>query len=180
MKKLNLGCGNRIRKGWVNVDVAPLLGVDVVHDLNQIPFPFETASCDEIICEDVLEHVNYIAALRECHRLLVDGGTLHIEVPHFTSSNNFVDPTHLRQFSVKTFNFFCKGTVETDSRGYYFDFAFSHIRRREIQFHKTGIFAFNWPISVVVNASYRFQTLYEATGLSRLFPAETLCVDLVK
>jgi len=32
MKKLNLGCGNDIRQGYINLDVAKLDGVDVVWD----------------------------------------------------------------------------------------------------------------------------------------------------
>ena len=31
--KLHLGCGHIIKDGWLNHDLAPLSGVDVVHDL---------------------------------------------------------------------------------------------------------------------------------------------------
>ena len=40
MKKLNLGCGNDIRQGYINLDVAELDGVDVVWDVNKLPLPF--------------------------------------------------------------------------------------------------------------------------------------------
>lgn len=39
--KLNLGCGNDIREGWVNLDINKKEGVNVVHDLNEVPLPFE-------------------------------------------------------------------------------------------------------------------------------------------
>jgi len=109
---INLGCGTNILKGWINLDCVALAGVDVVHDLNVLPLPFENECASEILCEDVLEHLNYIPLLKECHHILLPGGRVRIEVPHFTSSNNYVDPTHRNMFSIKTFNFFCAETFE--------------------------------------------------------------------
>jgi len=37
MKKLNLGCGNDIKKDYVNLDIAKLQGVNVVWDVNKLP-----------------------------------------------------------------------------------------------------------------------------------------------
>jgi predicted SAM-dependent methyltransferase len=178
--KINLGCGTNILAGWVNLDCKPLPGIDVVHDLNLLPLPFDNASVDEILCEDVLEHVNYAPLLKECHRVLVSGGQLRIEVPHFTSSNNFVDPTHRNLFSIKTFNFFCADTFEGIKRSYYFDFKFSKITNKQIRFCTRSTFAYNKPIEWLVNRSEKSRLFYEATGLSRLFPAENICVTLVK
>jgi SAM-dependent methyltransferase len=178
--KLNLGCGHFILPGWVNVDVASLPGVDVVHDLNKLPLPFENESVDEILCDDVLEHLDYPPILKDCHRILIAGGKLRVHVPHFTSSNNAVDPTHKHQFSIKTLNFFCSETFEGKRRSYYNDFAFSRITHRRILFSTAGVFAFNRPIEALVNASYRLQIFYEATGWSRLFPAQDLEIVLVK
>ena len=53
-RKLNLGSGIDIRPGYVNLDVAALPGVDVVHDLAELPLPFETAAFDEVLCKDIL------------------------------------------------------------------------------------------------------------------------------
>ncbi len=36
MKKLNLGCGKDIRKGYINLDLKKLPGVDIVHNNHQI------------------------------------------------------------------------------------------------------------------------------------------------
>ena len=33
VKRLNLGSGTHIRKGWINLDRSALPGVDVVHDI---------------------------------------------------------------------------------------------------------------------------------------------------
>ena len=46
--RVNLGCGNKILQGWVNLDKYDVYPVDVVHDLESFPYPFETGSCKEI------------------------------------------------------------------------------------------------------------------------------------
>jgi ubiquinone/menaquinone biosynthesis C-methylase UbiE len=180
LTKINLGCGTNILKGWINLDCAPLAGVDVVHDLNVLPLPFEDESADEILCEDVLEHVDYIPLLKECHRILQPGGRMRIEVPHFTSSNNYVDPTHRNMFATKTFNFFCADTFEGKTRSYYFGFKFSSITDKQITFYTRKIYAFNKFAAWLVNRSEAMRLLYEATGFSRLFPAENIWVTLIK
>ncbi len=58
LKKLNLGCGLNHREGYVNLDAVKLPGVDVVHDLNKMPYPFKTNQFDEIICQHLLEHLD--------------------------------------------------------------------------------------------------------------------------
>src|SRR6266576_2582182 len=171
---INLVCGTNILKGWINLDCVALAGVDVVHDLNVLPLPFENECASEILCEDVLEHLNYIPLLKECHRILPPGGRVRIEVPHFTSSNNYVDPTHRNMFSIKTFNFFCAETLEGKGRGYYFDFTFSKIADKQITFHAGKIYAYNKLTEWLVNRSEATWLLYEATGFSRLLPAENI------
>lgn len=67
--RLNLGCGTDIRRGFVNLDHCDLPGVDVVHDLQKLPLPFEDSSFELIICRDILEHLDYIPLLEEIHRI---------------------------------------------------------------------------------------------------------------
>lgn len=54
--RLHLGCGTTYKRGYLNVDIVPGLG-DMVIDLNQIPYPFEENSVDEILAENILEHL---------------------------------------------------------------------------------------------------------------------------
>jgi SAM-dependent methyltransferase len=180
-RKLNLGCGTDIREGWVNLDIAALPGVDVVHDINVLPLPFEDGVFDEILCNDILEHVDLVPVLKECHRILAPGGLMKIEVPHFTSNNNHVDPTHRNRFSVKTFRFFARDTLEGRRRGsYYFDFSFGSVASTRLRFIHGLPYFWNWLVSPLVNSRYALQCYYEATGLAYLFPAQNLRITLVK
>ncbi|MFH1044955.1 MAG: methyltransferase domain-containing protein, partial [Pseudomonadota bacterium] len=58
MKKLNLGCGDKILPGYLNVDVVESrrgFKPDVICDLHQLT-PFEDNSVDEILSVHVVEH----------------------------------------------------------------------------------------------------------------------------
>ena len=185
-KKLNLGCGTDIRKGWINLDSARLPGVNVVHDIEKLPLPFANEEFDAILAQDVLEHVEYIPVLKDLHRIVKKGGSLTIRVPHFTSKNNFIDPTHKKLFSVNTWDFFVKNTLTPNphlekERAYYFDFVFDRMPRRRITFEKSSrIFFYNRFCEWFFNFSPRMQSFYESTGLSREFPAENIVVELRK
>jgi len=82
--KLNLGCGEDIRHGYINIDIRPLEGVNIVLDLESQSLPFEDGIVSEIVAQDVIEHIHYHRVenlLRECHRVLRHGGTLYIRTP---------------------------------------------------------------------------------------------------
>lgn len=90
--KLNLGCGRRRLEGdgWVNVDMFSHPNVDVVHDLNVFPYPFDDGCADYIFINHVLEHlVNPYDVMLECHRLLKAGGVVEVVVPHKNSLSAF-------------------------------------------------------------------------------------------
>ncbi|MFZ3090382.1 MAG: class I SAM-dependent methyltransferase [Nitrospirota bacterium] len=74
-KILDLGCGNRKVAGAIGVDCIGYPVVDVVHDLNQFPYPFEDASFDAVVLNHVIEHLEDIPhTLNEVQRLLKSGG----------------------------------------------------------------------------------------------------------
>jgi SAM-dependent methyltransferase len=180
-KKLNLGCGTDIKEGWVNLDIADIPGVDVVHNVEDLPLPFADNTFEVILCQDILEHVNLVPVLRDLHRILVPGGELRLRVPHFTSRNNYADPTHIRAFSVDTWSFFVRGKDGLKSRDYYFNFGFSGMKDRSITFEQySRKFFYNRFVKGFVNKNAKRQTYYEQTGLSRLFPAENILVTLIK
>ncbi len=176
--RLNLGCGTDIRAGYVNLDVAPLPGVDVVHDLADLPLPFTDGRFSEIVCKDVLEHLDYVPVLRELHRILRPGGLLHVEAPHFTSRAVYLDPTHRTAFTIDTLRFFVPSDAFFAVRGYYFDFAFSSVTSARIVFHRHRWQPWNYALEPLVNVSAQIQRGYETGALSRLFPAANVRITL--
>jgi SAM-dependent methyltransferase len=181
-RRLNLGCGTDIRPGWVNLDSSGAIpGVDVVHDLDQGTLPFRDASFADILARDVLEHVaDPVGTLRELHRVLGPGGRLTVRVPHFTSRNNFIDPTHRSQFAIEWFDFFVRGSRRERQRGYYFDFAFSQLVEERITFADEIVWSPLQPaMSWLVNRSRRWRVAYERTPL-RMLPADNIVVVLEK
>lgn len=104
--RLNLGCGRRYDPTAINVDVTPDTKPDIVHNLDQRPWPFSDNRFDNVQMIDVLEHLdNTIATLEEIHRVCRPGALVHIVVPHFSSNGAFTDPTHKRFFALGTFEY---------------------------------------------------------------------------
>lgn len=109
--RLNLGCGSRPAEGFVNVDIASIPGVDVVHDLDVLPWPWEDGSAVEVVAQDVFEHVvNPVGFMTQAHRVLAPGGSLFIKSPHFRHRDAFTDPTHKRFCTEHTWDYWIPGT----------------------------------------------------------------------
>jgi ubiquinone/menaquinone biosynthesis C-methylase UbiE len=76
--KLNIGCGNDIQKGYINVDVRPT--GDII--ANVMELPFKSNSITEIRAIDIYEHIpfkNSKKLLKEWHRVLKKKGKLYIQ-----------------------------------------------------------------------------------------------------
>lgn len=81
--KLNLGCGQQPKPGYVNVDIEPGPGVDAAWDLEQTPWPVPDSSVSEILADNVFEHLNrFDRVWSEIHRVLEPGGRVHAWVPY--------------------------------------------------------------------------------------------------
>ena len=80
--KLHLGCGGRIVKGWVNVDVA---GSDIDVDLGGGRLPFENSVFVSVVCQHVIEHLDIeselIPLLQELRRVSREGAVLWFSTP---------------------------------------------------------------------------------------------------
>jgi len=97
--KLNLGCGERKKEGYINVDWKSGLVPEVVHNLNAAPYPFPDSSADLIEADHLLEHLDRpFFIMQELHRILKAGSGLKIKVPHF--SRGFTHAEHLHGFDV--------------------------------------------------------------------------------
>jgi SAM-dependent methyltransferase len=97
---LDLGCGSKKYPGAVGVDLSPDTDADIVHDLDVIPYPLADDAFDQILMQDVIEHVaDPYAVMRELHRIGRPGARVHLRTPHFSSVLAYGDPTHRHAFS---------------------------------------------------------------------------------
>jgi hypothetical protein len=90
--KLHVGAGRARLDGWLNVDMQPLPGVDMVADVTQ---GLRVTGVESIFAEHFLEHLPVAAAigfLLEAHRVLVDGGWIRLSTPNL----DWVWVTHYR------------------------------------------------------------------------------------
>lgn len=99
--KLNLGCGSKRIDGFIGVDKFDSDAVDILHDLEELPWPFEADSVDAVTMHHVLEHLGattgvYLGIVKELYRVCRDGTEISIRVPHPRHSDFLNDPTHVR------------------------------------------------------------------------------------
>ncbi|MBI2651796.1 class I SAM-dependent methyltransferase [Candidatus Woesearchaeota archaeon] len=124
IKRLNLGCGKDIKKGYINLDKAKLGGVDVVHEMDKYPWPFKDNYFDEVYARDVIEHLeDLFKAMMEIKRICKNNAIVRIIVPYWHSSAAFY-PNHNYFFNTDSMKFF------TEKRTYdsYYGFKLEKIR----------------------------------------------------
>ena len=171
---LHIGCGPTSKRGDVGIDILPGPAVDIVHDLNDVPWPVAADSFDAVICEDVLEHLRDIPAIMaEIYRVSADGAVIEIKVPSGTSSDVFIDPTHLRGFSFRSFDYF------DPSKEYYaYGYAKIDLRVDSWQFVPRPGRMFRPLDRLMAAVANRWPELYE-DRLSHVFPMRALQMRLV-
>lgn len=83
LRMVNIGCGSRFHKNWLNMDVAPLdesvKQIDIMRGI-----PMEAESADVIYHSHLLEHLPKHMApgfISECYRVLRKGGVMRVVVP---------------------------------------------------------------------------------------------------
>ena len=97
---LDIGCGSAKHPGAVGLDISPDTAADIVHDLDAFPYPIEDRSFDQILLQDVIEHVREpIRVFEELHRIARPGARVQLRTPHFSSVLAYGDPTHRHYFS---------------------------------------------------------------------------------
>ena len=112
--KLDIGCGEWKHEGCVGMDLREGKGVDIVHDLEEFPYPLEDESCSEVWASHILEHINphkgvFIDVMNEVWRIMKKGGEFKIQVPYAGTKEYFQDPTHCNPCNEITFQYFDPG-----------------------------------------------------------------------
>lgn len=109
--KLNLGCGQRLLAGYVNVDKfgAP----DLRWNLEQFPWPWPDHAVEEVVMSHVLEHLGetpdvFIRIMQELYRVCCAGAVIQVTVPHPRHDTFLADPTHVRPITPLLFSLFSK------------------------------------------------------------------------
>lgn len=106
--RVNIGCGNNYVDGWVNLDISPEVGADVVCDITG-GLPFADDSVLEVLAENVLTQLPNPAAFRdvlnELWRVVKPGGELRVRVPLATHEAAFQDPFDIMRFTRESFTY---------------------------------------------------------------------------
>lgn len=126
MSELLIGCGTRLTKvlflpdlgqtqEWTQLtrlDIEASHQPDVVHDLEELPWPFTDNSFDEVHAYEVLEHLGsqgdvkaFCAHFSEIWRVLKPGGLLFATCPSINSVWLWGDPSHKRVISSQSLVF---------------------------------------------------------------------------
>jgi SAM-dependent methyltransferase len=104
--------GRRIAPGVVTVDAIAADGVDLVGDIHSLPIPDESFDC--VFCTGTLEHVrDPWTAVRELHRILKQGGLIHIDVPFIQGYHP--DPTDYWRFTLDGLKVLCQDFEELEA-----------------------------------------------------------------
>lgn len=120
--KINLGSGKDFKPDFLNIDISDYWSPDIVCDVSA-DFPsgghqtFETrrfgeidiahGGFDEIVCNDVLEHVpDLVRTVTNCLNLLKVGGLFNVIVPYDLSYGAWQDPTHVRAFNERSWLYY--------------------------------------------------------------------------
>lgn len=135
MVKLNLGCGERRRDGFLGVDMIKTEAVDVVHDLRIAPWPFEADSVEEVYSAHFIEHLTgpeRITFMNELGRVMQAGAQATIIAPYYSSIRAIQDPTHQwPPIAEWSFMYFNKGWRSDNKLEHYpitcdFDFTYGY------------------------------------------------------
>lgn len=104
---VDLGCGPNKTPGTIGVDHHAYAGVDIVVNLDEMPWPIEADRFSRVYVRHFIEHVADIKSfMREVHRIAVDGALVDIVTPHFSSIDSWKDPTHRWHLSSEWYTVF--------------------------------------------------------------------------
>jgi len=184
MKILDLGCGvNKWKSDGdtvIGLDMRGGDGVDVVHNIENLPLPFEANTFDLIIARSIMEHIRDLPKLLdELYRILKPGGSLKIWSPHFSSPMAYACPEHLKYMSVQFFDYYYTKSKDI-APSYYSEKGFI-VKDKKLNY--TAAFATNKVMvalgrimSPIVNLNHKFYEKF----LSGLIICDEVYFELMK
>ncbi|MBW7887010.1 MAG: class I SAM-dependent methyltransferase [Bacteroidetes bacterium] len=169
---LDVGCGPRKRANALGIDKIASSAADVLHDLNQFPYPFPENSFETIYCDNVLEHLDdVIKVMVEFHRIAKPDAKIFITVPHYAHRNANTDPTHKHFFGLHSFDYFIEGTSHGE-----FHYSPVHFKLLHVEFDK-NLKSAHWFDSILVRLANFNRDLYEHR-FANIFPLRQISFEL--
>ena len=171
MKILDIGCNGKKYKGKdddivIGLDIQKFPEVDILHDLEKAPLPFEDESFDMVYSSHNLEHINNrVQLLDEIWRILKTGGIFKCIIPHHTNPVSARLEHNIKGFSLHAFESLVPEEKEKYIRGHF------NIVKRKIKLVK--------PFGFLNEFAARFPDFYE-WRMSRLVPAVEIYFTLKK
>ncbi|MBA3656408.1 MAG: methyltransferase domain-containing protein [Gemmatimonadaceae bacterium] len=153
---LDLGCGNKKRPGAVGVDFNDRTQADVVHNLNEFPYPFEKGTFDEVYLDNTLEHLDQpLHVMEEVYRITRPGALVKVIVPYFRSPWAFHDPTHQHFFTVHSFAYYDPDHIVCQR----YDYTLARFKVEKIRFNET--YGNRWTKRIMLSIAHRWPARYE-------------------
>ena len=137
------------------MDRIPGTAADIVWDLDQFPWPVESASFDQVRLIHVIEHVgDVLRTMEEIHRILRPGGRAILETPHYTDFSSWCDPSHRWHLNTYSFRYF-----GDDNAGYGY---YSAVRFRQVRVRVKLLALWRYlGFEALINAWPRFRLFWE-------------------
>lgn len=110
--RLDIGCGpNKQAPDWVGIDKRSFSSVDIIHDLEIIPWPIPDECVLVSVASHLVEHINpasggFIDFMDEVWRITKVDGEFAISCPHGSSQGYLQDPTHCNALNEVTWAYF--------------------------------------------------------------------------
>lgn len=174
--KLNLGCGKKPLKGYLNLDWHKFDGIDKVWDLNKIPYPLKDNQFEEIYCSHVIEHLNdTIKVLNELYRITKPNGKIIIKAPHFSIYNSLSELTHKKCFGWQTLDPLTRKDIQDTNYGK----AKFEIINKKINFSRGNLLKiFNPIINFLINKILLFKFNFYERFFCYILPSEEIIYEL--
>ena len=164
-KILDFGCGTDKIDNAIGIDKVDLPCVDIKHNLDNYPYPFQDNTFDLVICRHSISHIKDLKkTISEIFRILKPGGKLLIIAPHFSSDNTFTDYTIKHFFGYRTLDYFVSNNNGLSEKYSFYSnikfsmlnkriFMYKSIRKNLVDYFLSILFL---PFEVAINAFPRF------------------------
>lgn len=173
-KILDLGCGKKKVPGAIGIDYKPTPGVDVVHDLNVFPYPFNNSQFDIVYIRDTLFLLNDpVRVMEEVYRVCRPGGEVVVVQPYFRSVWGHVDPRFKSFGTVHSFALY----DPNDEICKRYEYSQAKFLTKKITFNDGQ--RCRWLTGLVTKFANRYPKQYELY-VSHYYPLDTIKHELKK